>query len=270
MQAFKQFSKNYLYELPEDIQTLIYKETFKHSLKIISDKREAMDNFTRLQAYIIERDQVDNIYNNKNHAIWRIIMRTDVGDPYYKYFTYYADYKTDFLQLAKTKLIRYDAAYSTIKYIDFRIYPIHDKICLMSYNYIKNILEQYVHIFLSIRHNANNETEKEYSNDDETEKEYSNIKGVLLIDNKIRVEYLDTYRFNCYIDMYNNILESYNLLVYILNILTMFNNDIYPEYNLQYMNDLRVIRDWFEYNLYFIGFKINDEGDAINPEFYSR
>ena len=270
MQAFKQFSKNYLYELPEDIQTLIYKETFKHSLKIISDKREAMDNFTRLQAYIIERDQVDNIYNNKNHAIWRIIMRTDVGDPYYKYFTYYADYKTDFLQLAKTKLIRYDVAYSTIKYIDFRIYPIHDKICLMSYNYIKNILEQYVHIFLSIRHNANNETEKEYSNDDETEKEYSNIKGVLLIDNKIRVEYLDTYRFNCYIDMYNNILESYNLLVYILNILTMFNNDIYPEYNLQYMNDLRVIRDWFEYNLYFIGFKINDEGDAINPEFYSR
>ena len=269
MQAFKQFSKNYLYELPEDIQTLIYKETFKHSLKIISDKREAMDNFTRLQAYIIERDQVDNIYNNKNHAIWRIIMRTDVGDPYYKYFTYYADYKTDFLQLAKTKLIRYDVAYSTIKYIDFRIYPIHDKICLMSYNYIKNILEQYVHIFLSIRHNANNETEKEYSNDDETEKEYSNIKGVLLIDNKIRVEYLDTYRFNCYIDMYNNILESYNLLVYILNILTMFNNDIYPEYNLQYMNDLRVIRDWFEYNLYFIGFKINDEGDAINPEFYS-
>ena len=69
--------------------------------------------------------------------------------------------------------------------------------------------------------------------------------------------------------MYNNILESYNFLVCILNILTMFNNDIYPEYNLQYMNDLRVIRDWFEYNLYFIGFKINDEGDAINPEFYS-
>lgn len=264
MQAFKQFTKNYLYELPEDIQTLIYKKAFKHSLKIISDKREAMDNFTKLQAYIIERDQVDNIYNNKNHAIWRIIMRTDVGDPYYKYFTYYADYKTDFLQLAKTKLIRYDAAYSTIKYIDFRIYPISDKICLMSYNYIKNILEQYVHIFLSIRHNSNSN-----SNDDETEKEYSNIKGVLLIEDKIRVEYLDTYRFNCYIDMYNNILESYNLLVYILNILTMFNNDIYPEYNLQYMNDLRVIRDWFEYNLYFIGFKINDEGDAINPEFYS-
>ena len=250
------FSKNYLYELPEDIQTLIYKETFKHSLKIISDKKEAMDNFNRLQTYIIERDQVDN---NKNHAIWRIIMRTDVGDPYYKYFTYYADYKTDFLQLSKTKMIRYDAAYSTIKYIDFRIYPIRDKIPLTSYNYIKNILEQYVHIFLSIRHNANNDTEKEYSN----------IKGVLLIDNKIRVEYLDTYRFNCYIDMYNNILESYNFLVCILNILTMFNNDIYPEYNLQYMNDLRVIRDWFEYNLYFIGFKINDEGDAINPEFYS-
>jgi hypothetical protein len=259
---FTKFKSNYFYELPEDIQTLIYKETFKHSLNIIRDKREAMDNFNKLQAYIIERDQIDN---NKNHAIWRIIMQTDVGDPYYKYFAYYADYKTDFLQLNKTNMIRYDAVYSTIKYIDYTIYPIHDKIPLESYNYIKNILEQYVHIFLSIRHN----TEKANNTDNEEEKEYSNIKGVLLLNNKIRVEYLDTYTFNCYIDIYNNILESYNFLVKILNILTMFNNDIYPEYDENIMNDLRVIRDWFEYNLYFCAFKINEDGDAIKPEFYS-
>jgi hypothetical protein len=252
------FKSNYLYELPEDIQTLIYKEAFKHSLNIIRDKREAMDNFNKLQAYIIERDQIDN---NKNHAIWRIIMQTDVGDPYYKYFTYYADYKTDFLQLNKTNMIRYDTVYSTIKYIDYTIYPIQDKIPLKSYNYIKNILEQYVHIFLSIRHNSNKANEEE--------KEYSNIKGVLLLNNKIRIEYLDTYTFNCYIDIYNNILESYNFLVKILNILTMFNNDIYPEYDENNMNVLRVIRDWFEYNMYFCAFKINEDGDAIKPEFYS-
>ena len=42
-----------------------------------------------------------------------------------------------------------------------------------------------------------------------------------------------------------------------------FNNDIYPEHNLQYMNDMRVIRNWFEYNLYFFGFKINDEGEEM-------
>jgi hypothetical protein len=255
---FTKFKSNYFYELPEDIQTLIYKETFKHSLNKIRDKREAMDNFNKLQAYIIEMDQIDN---NKNHAIWRIIMQTDVGDPYYKYFTYYADYKTDFLQLNKTNMIRYDTVYSTIKYIDYTIYPIQDKIPLKSYNYIKNILEQYVHIFLSIRHNANNT--------DNTEKEYSNIKGVLLLHNKIRIEYLDTYTFNCYIDIYNNILESYNFLVKILNILTMFNNDIYPEYDENNMNVLRVIRDWFEYNMYFCAFKINEDGDAIKPEFYS-
>jgi hypothetical protein len=255
---FTKFKSNYFYELPEDIQTLIYKEAFKHSLNKIRDKREAMDNFNKLQAYIIERDQIDN---NKNHAIWRIIMQTDVGDPYYKYFTYYADYKTDFLQLNKTNMIRYDTTYSTIKYIDYTIYPIKDKIPLKSYNYIKNILEQYVHIFLSIRHKANKANEEE--------KEYSNIKGVLLLNNKIRIEYLDTYTFNCYIDIYNNILESYNFLVKILNILTMFNNDIYPEYDENNMNVLRVIRDWFEYNMYFCAFKINEDGDAIKPEFYS-
>ena len=258
MCALTKFKSNYFYELPEDIQTLIYKEAFKHSLNIIRDKREAMDNFNKLQTYILERDQVDS---NKIHAIWRIIMQTDVGDPYYKYFTYYADYKTDFLQLNKTNMIRYDVAYSTIKYIDFTIYPIHEKIPLENYNYIKNILEQYVHIFLSIRHNSK-------KNNDE-EKEYSNIKGVLLLNNKIRIEYLDTYTFNCYIDIYNNILESYNFLVKILNILTMFNNDIYPEYDENNMNVLRVIRDWFEYNMYFCAFKINEDGDAIKPEFYS-
>jgi hypothetical protein len=132
---------------------------------------------------------------------------------------------------------------------------------LKSYNYIKNILEQYVHIFLSIRHNANKANEEE--------KEYSNIKGVLLLNNKIRIEYLDTYTFNCYIDIYYIILESYNFLVNILNILTMFNNDIYPEYDENNMNVLRVIRDWFEYNMYFCAFKINEDGDVIKPEFYS-
>jgi len=254
MHTLTKFNKNYFYELPEDIQTLIYKEAFKHSLKIIRDKREVMDNFNRLQKYIIEREQIDN---NKNHAIWRIIMQTDVGDPYYKYFTYYADYKTDFLQLNKTNMIRYDAVYSTIKYIDYAIYPIHDNISLESFNYIKNILEQYVHIFLSIRH---------YSNKNNEEDKYSNIKGVLLLNDKIRVEYLDTYTFTCYIDIYNNILESYNFLVCVLNNLIMFNN---TEYNVNYMNDLRVIRHWLEYKSYFCAFTITNNGDTINPEFYS-
>jgi hypothetical protein len=66
MSTLTKFNKNYFYDLPEDIQTLIYKEAFKHSLKIIRDKRDAMDNFNRLQKYIIERDQIDS---NKNHAM---------------------------------------------------------------------------------------------------------------------------------------------------------------------------------------------------------
>ena len=254
------FIKNYLYELPDDIQAIIYKKVYQYSLKNISDKREAIDNFNKLVEYINGKSNIDN----NNHATWSILLcsRKDICDPYYKYFAYYADYKTDFLQLNKTKMIRYDSAYSSIKYIDFSIYPIQDKIPSANYNYIKNILEQYAHIFISLRHYNGNQR-------NDTDKEYRNIKEIKLLNDRIRVEYTDKYIFKYYIDIYNNILESYNFILCILNILTMFNNNIYPEYNFDYMNDLRDIRDWFEYNMYFSGFKINEDGDTIKPSFYS-
>lgn len=254
------FTKNYFYELPDDIQAIIYKKVYQYSLKNISDKREAIDNFNKLIEYINSKNNIDN----NNHATWSILLcsRRDIGDPYYKYFAYYADYKTDFLQLNKTKMIKYNSVYSSIKYIDFSIYPIQDKIPSANYNYIKNILEQYAHIFISLRHYNGNQ-----SND--TDKEYRNIKEIKLLNDIIRVEYTDKYIFKCYIDIYNNILESYNFILCILNILTMFNNNIYPELNFENMNDLRDMRDWFEYNMYFSGFKINENGDTIKPSFYS-
>jgi hypothetical protein len=250
------FKKNYLYELPDDIQTIIYKKVYQYSLKNINDKRESMDNFNKLVEYINGKNNINN-----NHAIWSIILcsRIDIGDPYYKYFAYYADYKTDFLQLNKTKMIKYNSVYSSIKYIDFRV----PRIPLpANYNYIKNILEQYTHIFISLRHYNRNQ----YNYIDE---EYKNIKEIKLLKDRIRVEYDDKYIFKCYIDIYNNILDSYNFILCILNILTLFNNNIYPEYNVEYMNDLVNMRDWFEYNLYFSGFKINEDGDTIIPSFYS-
>jgi len=250
------FTKNYFYELPEDIQAIIYKKIYKYSLSIISDKRDAIDNYNKLVEYI--KTPI------KNQAIWNIFLcnRRDIGDPYYKYFTYYADDETDFLRLNKSKMIRYDTKYSTIKYIDFSIYPIKDRIPAVNYNYIKNTFEQYIHIFLSLRrYNV-------YAKDDDNNNEYSNLKNVSLLNDKIRIEFRDTYVFRCYIDIYKNILETYNFIVCILEILTMFNNNIFPEYNEDYMNDLSDLRDWFKYNSFFSGFLINDCGDTISPSFY--
>ncbi len=254
------FAKNYLYELPDDIQAMIYKKVFKCSLKIINDKKESINNFNKLVAYI-----KDNQFNaSKNHAVWSIILcnRRDIGDPYYKYFTYYADNETDYLHLNKSKMIRYDVTYSTIKYIEFAIYPIQDRIPLPNYSYIKNTFEQYAHIFISLRHYNGNQC-------NDTDKEYRNIKDIKLLNDKIIIELTDTYILRCYIDIYNNILESYNFIVCLLNILSMFNNNIYPEYNLDYMNDLNDLKDWFKYNIFFSGFKINGDGDTIIPHFYS-
>ena len=48
----------------------------------------------------------------------------------------------------------------------------------------------------------------------------------------------------------------------------MYNN-LYPAYNLEFMNDLSDLREWFENNSFFCGFTINETGDVIIPRFYS-
>ena len=118
------FIMNYLYELPDEIQTLIYKKVFKEALNSICDMKEALDNYNKLVEYI-----KNNKYDAyKTRAIWSILLcyKKDLEDPYYKYSLYYADNETDLLRLNKTKMIKYNSEYSTIKYLDFAIYPIQE------------------------------------------------------------------------------------------------------------------------------------------------
>lgn len=98
----------------------------------------------------------------------------------------------------------------------------------------------------------------------ETCDEYRNIRDVQLLRNKIRIEFADTCVCKCYIDIYNNILETYNFILCILDILSVL-----PEYNLDYVNDIGDLRDWFVYNAFLKGFLLNDNGDTIVPVFYS-
>lgn len=258
------FKNNYFYDLPEDIQVIIYKKVYQFSLKTITDSKEAINNFNKLIEYI-KNGKDSNTNPIKNQAIWNIILRRDVDEPYYKYLQYYSD-NTDFLLLNRSTMIRYDVSYSTIKYIEYSIYPIKDRIPSANYNYIKNTFEQYIHIFLSIRY-YNGDTNNE--NNDNNNYEYINLKDIQLLNDKIIVEFRDTYKFKCYIDIYNNILETYNFIVCILDILSMFNNTIYPEYNLDYLNNLNDLRVWFKYNAFFKGFVINDKEDTIRPFFNS-
>ena len=252
------FSKNYLYELPEDILVLIYKKAFKETLKDIEDMRGALDNYDRLVAYI--KDNHFDPYRTR--AIWSIKLcyRKGVDDPYYKYSLYYADDETDFLRLNKMDMCRYNPAYSSIKYIDFPIYPIKNNVSTESYRSIKKILEEYALIYLR------NYGEK-----------YPNIRGLVLDDNKICIEYVSGCNgaFKCYIDIYNNILDAYNFTINIFGILNMY-NQYYPAYNLEFMNDLDDLREWFQYNSFFCGFSLNDTdtaiadaGDTLSCRFYS-
>ena len=264
------FAKNYLYELPEDILVLIYKKAFKVTLTTIEDMRGATDNYNKLLEYITKGTDSNN-NPIQNQAIWNIIARRDIEEPYYKYYQYYADASgtkgIDFLHLNRIKMTRYDASFSTIKYIEFSIYPIQDKVPSANYNYIKNTYEQYIHIFLSLRHYNANTNMNNGSKD--IDYEYKNIKDIKLLNDKIRVEFYEAYIFKNYIDIYNNILEAYNFIVCILDILSMFNNTIYPEYNLDYMNDLTDLRDWFKFNAYFGGFTLNNKGNTVCPFFSS-
>jgi hypothetical protein len=257
------FSKNYLYELPEDILVLIYKKAFKETLASIEDMREALDNYDRLVEYI-KNNHFDPY---KTRAIWSIKLcyRRDVGDPYHKYSLYYADAgcgaDIDFLRLNKKEMTRDDEAFSSIKYLDFPIYPIKDRVSTESYNSCKMLLEEYARFNLSC---------------------YPNITGIVLGDDKIRLEYADAASvsvFKCYIDIYNIILEGYNFIVYIFNIINQY-YQLYPVDNLEFMDDLNDLREWFEYNSFFCGFTISASdnggdastdarGDTILPRFYA-
>jgi len=259
-------AKNYLYDLPEDILVLIYKKAFKATLKDIEDMRETLENYDRLVAYI-KSNQYDPY---KKRAIWSITScnKRDVSDPFYKYFLYYADDETDFLRLNKMDMCRYNPVYSSIKYINFPIYPIKSNVSTESYRSIKKILEEYAHIYLS------NYGEK-----------YPNIRGLELGEDNIRIEYVSDSGdsgnsggvFKCYIDIYNNILEAYNFIIFLFHIFNMY-NQLYPAYNLEFMNDLDDLREWFQYNSFFCGFSLNDgsdtsdsgvSGDTLSCRFYS-
>ena len=221
--------ENYLYDLPDELHSLIYKKLFKETLSVISDMRETQDNYNKLVAYI-----KDNHYRNYNpevkRAIWCIYNCREVGDPYYKYYQYYADDTTDFLRLNKMKMTAYERKYSTIKYMEFAMFPIiEDK--------VKNVLEEYARGLLSGT-------------------DTNPIKTLLLCNQKIRVEFKETHRFTCCIDIYNGIIETYNFIAEVL-----FANNL---------DDIMDLRIWFEYNSFLNGFSIRDgsDGDTICTDFY--
>ena len=226
--------ENYLYDLPDELHSLIYKKLFKETLSVISDMRETQDNYNKLVAYINE-----NHYRNYNpevkRAIWCIYNCREVGDPYYKYYQYYADDTTDFLRLNKMKMTAYERKYSTIKYMEFAMFPIiEDK--------VKNVLEEYARGLLSGTDTNPNPNPIPIP-----------IKTLLLCNQKIRVEFKDIHRFTCCIDIYNGIIETYNFIAEVL-----FANNL---------DDIMDLRIWFEYNSFLNGFSIRD-GDTICTDFY--
>ena len=263
------FSKNYLYELPEDILVLIYKKAFKETLASIEDMRGALDNYNRLVAYIKE----NHFDPYRTRAIWSIKLcyRREIGDPYYKYSLYYADAvccDIDFLRLNKKEMTRNENAFSSIKYLDFPIYPIKDRVSTESYNSCKMLLEEYARFNLSCYPNI---------------KGLKGLKGLVLGDDKIRLEYTDAASgatvFKCHIDIYNNILEGYNFIVYTFNIINQY-YQLYPVDNLEFIEDLNDLSEWFEYYSFFCGFTISASdnggdastdarGDTIMPRFYA-
>jgi len=258
------FPENYLYDLPDELQSLIYRKLFKDTLKVVSDMSDALDNYNKLLEYIQNNNKnySNPINPNKNRAIWNIFMcsRRDSGDPLCKYFQYYTDNVTDVLRLNKTKMIRYNEAYSAIRYMDFSIYPLDIRVTDASFIDMKKILEEYAVIFLHY--------------DADTVNEYAHIKRLVLLNDKIRIEYKNGDVFRCTIDIYNNILETYNFITRIFDILNMYNH-LYPAYDLEYMRDIIDLRNWFEYNSLFHGFTIvtntefADTGDIVRPRFYS-
>ena len=229
------FAKNYLYELPEDLQITIYKNVFANCISAIENDRN-IKFLNRLYSAV---------NNPNNTCIYSIKPKGMFSD-------YYSDYKykriaflegcgsdtnksiKDIIYLDRTHLIENTTQLhsNTISYF---LYP------LLTAN---KLLRKY----LEIRFNLIKFYDKEM------------ITIIKVIGD--RVDIIFTQNFKCNADIYYNIMVGYNILYNSLS------NIIYSEENVEMFHKFIELFKWVEANNVLEGYNIYD--NKIIPEFMGK
>ena len=222
------FKKNYLYELPDDIQVIIYKNLFNYciidiekdtNIKYLNRLYRATNNPNNTCVYSIIPN--DMLSNDKDYKYKRIVDHEGFINNSIKNLIY----------LDRAHLIE-NTSHLHSNTISYYVYPLFTA---------NKTLRKY----LSIRFNLIKYYDKEL------------IKNIIVVGD--RADIIFTRNFRCNADIYYNIMVGYNVLYNSLS------NIIYSEENIIMFNKFVEIFRWIENNKILEGYNISN--DKIIPIF---
>ena len=209
------FIRNYFYELPDDIQTNIYKLVFNSCISDI-EKDKNIKYISRLY----------NANNNpSNTCVFSIKPKWLINNRYikeeidykYKKVAYLENYKNninELLYLDREHLI-YDTSYLDIYTISYFLYPLSNT---------RATFKKYLTVCFNLF---------EYY-------DKNMIKNIKVIGDKVNITFI--HKFKCYADIYYNIQVGYNILYNLLS------NIIYTEQNIKKYAKFVLLFRWIENN----------------------
>ena len=224
------FKKNYLYELPDDIQVIIYKNLFNYciidiekdtNIKYVNRLYRATNNPNNTCVYSIIPN--DMLSNDKDYKYKRIVDNEGFINNSIKNLIY----------LDRAHLIE-NTSHLHSNTISYYVYPLFTA---------NKTLRKY----LTIRFNLIKYYDKEL------------IKNIIVVGD--RADIIFTRNFRCNADIYYNIMVGYNVLYNSLS------NIIYSEENIIMFNKFVEIFRWIENNKILEGYNISN--DKIIPIFES-
>jgi len=220
------FIKNYLYELPEDLQIAIYKNVFANCIAVIRNNK-GIKYLHRLYKAV----------NNPNNTCIYSIKPTGMFSDYYSDYYYNYKYKRvatlenftnksvkEMIYLDRTHLLE-NTPQSQSNTISYFMFPLL-------------IANKHLRKYLTIRFNLI----KFYN------KELITIMKVV----GDRVDIIFTHNFKCNADIYYNIMVGYNVLYNSLS------NIIYSEENVEMFHKFVELFKWVEANNVLEGYNIYD------------
>jgi hypothetical protein len=220
------FIKNYLYELPEDLQIAIYKNVFANCIAVIRNDK-GIKYLHRLYKAV----------NNPNNTCIYSIKPTGMFSDYYSDYYYNYKYKrVATLENFTNKLVK------EMIYLD-RTHLLENTLQLQSniisyFMFPLSITNKHLRKYLTIRFNLI----KFYN------KELITIMKVV----GDRVDIIFTHNFKCNADIYYNIMVGYNVLYNSLS------NIIYSEENVEMFHKFVELFKWVEANNVLEGYNIYD------------
>jgi hypothetical protein len=223
------FFKNYLYELPDDIQTAIYKIVFADCIKYFEDDLSfkyldrlyrTINNPSNTCAYSIKPKEMDDMllsdYKYRRIAMIEGFNTRDTSD------TSVTSDTSSMIYLDRTHLTE-DISHSQYDTISYYIYPLF-------------ITSKRLKKYLTIRFNLIKYYDKKL------------IRNITVVEDRVDIVFARSMKCNA--DVYYNIFVGYNVIYNSLS------NIIFGEENTEIFRKLVELFKWIEYNNVLCGYNI--------------